>query len=192
MSVERELQTRSEEKCELCGATYDLQAYVLAPRDGAKSDDCIMACAVCAAQMDGTVEADANHWRCLNESMWSTVPAVQVAAYRMLYRLRDLGWTQDLLDMMYLDEESLEWAKSGEAAETDDADPVHRDSNGVVLVSGDNITLIKDLEVKGAGFTAKRGTPVRGITLVRDNTDHIEGRVNGQQIVLLTKYVRKM
>ena len=192
MSVEKELQTRSEDKCELCGVTYDLQAYALAPRDSAKSENCVMACATCAEQMGGAADADANHWRCLNESMWSTVPAVQVAAYRMLFRLRDLGWTQDLLDMMYLDDDSLEWAKYGEATEIDESDPVHRDSNGIVLVSGDNITLIKDLDVKGAGFTAKRGTPVRGITLVRDNTEHIEGRVNGQQIVLLTKYVRKM
>jgi protein PhnA len=51
--------------------------------------------------------------------------------------------------------------------------------------------LIKDLAVKGAGFTAKRGTTVRNISLVPDNEEHIEGRVNGQQIVILTKFIKK-
>ena len=51
--------------------------------------------------------------------------------------------------------------------------------------------LIKDLPVKGAGFTAKRGTAVRGISLVLDNAAHIEGRVEGQRIVILTEFVKK-
>jgi protein PhnA len=67
----------------------------------------------------------------------------------------------------------------------------HVDSNGVVLETGDTVTLIKDLTVKGANFTAKRGTAVRRISLVADNPEHIEGRVNGQQIVILTKFVKK-
>jgi protein PhnA len=58
-------------------------------------------------------------------------------------------------------------------------------------VSGDNVTLIKDLDVKGGNFTAKRGTPVRNISLT-DNPEHIEGRVNGVRIVLLTCYLKKM
>ncbi|WP_425439518.1 alkylphosphonate utilization protein [Puniceibacterium sediminis] len=68
---------------------------------------------------------------------------------------------------------------------------MHRDSNGVVLVQGDTVVLIKDLNVKGAGFTAKRGTSVRGISLVADNAEHIEGRVEGQRIVILTQFVKK-
>jgi len=47
------------------------------------------------------------------------------------------------------------------------------------------------LNVKGAGFTAKRGTAVRNISLVPDTPGHIEGRVNGQQIVILTKFVKR-
>ena len=50
---------------------------------------------------------------------------------------------------------------------------------------------MKDLPVKGAGFTAKRGTAVRGITLVPDNAGHIEGRVEGQRIVILTEFVKR-
>ena len=45
--------------------------------------------------------------------------------------------------------------------------------------------------VKGANFTAKRGTAVRDISLVADNEAQIEGRVNGQRIVILTKFVKK-
>ena len=40
-------------------------------------------------------------------------------------------------------------------------------------------------------FTAKKGTVVRNISLVPDNAGQIEGRVNGQRIVILTQYVKK-
>jgi len=70
-------------------------------------------------------------------------------------------------------------------------DSGHRDSNGVPLVQGDTVVLTRDLPVKGAGFIAKRGTAVRGISLVADNPAHIEGRVEGQRIVILTGFVRK-
>jgi len=58
------------------------------------------------------------------------------------------------------------------------------------LQAGDNVTLIKDLDVKGANFTAKRGTMVRGIGLT-DNPEHIEGRVNGTRIVIISAYTKK-
>ena len=87
----------------------------------------------------------------------------------------------------YLDDELLAWAKSGMT----EGDAKHVDSNGAVLKAGDTVVLIKDLNVKGAGFTAKRGTAVRNISLVSDNPEHIEGKVNGQQIVILTQYVKK-
>ena len=64
------------------------------------------------------------------------------------------------------------------------------DVNGVALKPGDSVTIIKDLDVKGAGFTAKRGTPVRNIGL-SDNPLHIEGRVNGQRIVIIAAYTKK-
>lgn len=134
---------------------------------------------------------DVNHWRCLNDSMWSQVPAVQVMAWRMLTRLREQGWPRELLEMLYLDDQTLNWAQAtGEGKITED-EVKHLDSNGAVLEAGDTVTLIKDLNVKGANFTAKRGTAVRGISLVADNAEHIEGKVNGQQIVILTKFVKK-
>ena len=65
-----------------------------------------------------------------------------------------------------------------------------RDSNGLPLADGDSVTLIKDLEVKGAGFTAKRGTMVKNISLT-SNPEHVEGKVNGIRIVLVAKYLKK-
>ncbi|WP_321322078.1 PhnA domain-containing protein [Labilibaculum sp.] len=190
MNIEKELHSRSGSLCELCGATEDLKAYEVTPTKGT-ADKNILVCATCHSQIKNPDQVDANHWRCLNDSMWSTEPAVQVMAWRMLNRLRSEGWPQDLLDMLYLDEETLEWAKAtGEGDNEEDA-VKHIDSNGAQLQAGDTVTLIKDLNVKGGGFTAKRGTAVRNISLVADNAEHIEGRVEGQQIVILTKYVKK-
>ena len=134
---------------------------------------------------------DVHHWRCLNDSMWSQVPAVQVMAWRMLKRLGAEGWSQDLLDMLYLDDDTRAWAQATGEGESAEDTVKHIDSNGAVLEAGDTVTLIKDLNVKGANFTAKRGTAVRGISLVADNPGQIEGRVSGQQIVILTKFVKK-
>ena len=66
-----------------------------------------------------------------------------------------------------------------------------KDSNGHVLQSGDSVVLIKSLDVKGSTINAKLGTVVRNIRLVENNTEQIEGRVEGQVIVILTKYVKK-
>lgn len=190
MNIEQELQSRSESKCELCTDSNQVSVYIVAPKSGDTADECAYLCNTCQNQIDGKNEADPNHWRCLNDSMWNTNPSVQVLAWRMLNRLRSEGWPQDLLDMLYLDDDTVQWAKSTEEV-TNDEQIVHKDSNGAVLESGDSVVLIKDLNVKGANFTAKRGTAVRNITLVHDNPEHIEGKVNGQQIVILTKYVKK-
>jgi protein PhnA len=130
-----------------------------------------------------------NHWRCLNDSMWSQVPAVQVMAWRVLKKLSVEPWAQDLLDMLYLEEDVQKWAEAGISEEDDDTIPT-LDSNGSPLEAGDSVTLIKDLDVKGAGFTAKRGTAVRNISLT-SNPEHIEGRVNGVRVVLVSKFLKK-
>jgi len=190
MSIEQELQTRSESKCELCSATENLAVYEVPSSSDSSADQCILACETCRDQIENPDHVNANHWRCLNDSMWSQVPAVQVMAWRMLNRLSHEGWPQELLDMMYLEDDVKAWAESGMATDADSA-VVHRDSNGAVLENGDTVTLIKDLNVKGGGFTAKRGTAVRNIRLVADNAEHIEGRVSSQLIVILTQFVKK-
>lgn len=185
MSFEKELIERSESACELCSATEGLAVYAVQPLRNDVAEDHAYLCANCIGQIEDTDTVDANHWRCLNNSMWSPVPAVQVLAHRMLTHLKSEGWTQELLEMLFLDEETQEWASalSGNVK--------HVDSNGAVLEAGDTVVLTQDLKVKGANFTAKRGTAVRRISLVADNSEHIEGKVDGQRIVILTKFVRK-
>jgi len=94
--------------------------------------------------------------------------------------------------MLYLDEDTLAWAKASGVGEVASDKVVHRDSNGVILEMGDTVVLIKDLPVRGSSMVAKRGTAVRRISLVHDNAEHIEGKVDGIQIVILTKFVKKM
>ena len=191
MSVENELEARSESKCELCGTTERLGVYEIPPASDGSADRCVLVCETCREQIENPEEMDANHWRCLNDSMWSQVPAVQVMAWRMLTRIRAEGWPQDLLDMLYLEEETLAWAQATGEGKSDEDAVRHLDSNGALLKAGDTVTLIKDLDVKGSSITAKRGTAVRNIRLVQNNAEQIEGRVEGQQIVILTKFVKK-
>jgi protein PhnA len=192
MSFEKELKARSGSKCELCSATENLRVYEIPPSLNGSFANSIFICETCEEQINDPEKINVNHWRCLNDSMWSEVPGVQVMAWRMLNRLRSEGWPADLLEMLYLDDDTLKWAKStGEGDEEDGEIIKHLDSNGDLLQAGDNVILIKDLNVKGANFTAKRGTSVRRISLVHDNAEQIEGKVNGQHIVILTKFVKK-
>lgn len=186
MSISTALTERSESKCELCSATNDLAEYTVPPKNSENPEDQIVVCPTCLSQIESSGQLDVNHLRCLNESMWSQVPSVQVVSYRLLKALNSEGWAQDAIGMMYLDEATMEWAEEGA-----DAKVVHKDSNGNILSNGDTVTLIQDLNVKGASLTAKRGVAVRRIRLDPDNAEYIEGKVDGQHIVILTKYVKK-
>ena len=191
MSLEQDLFQRSGSQCELCGSKDDLQVYAV-PDSPADAENHILICGTCKEQIEDPEKTDPNHWRSLNDSMWSPVPAVQVMAWRMLNRLRGEGWPQDLLDMMYMEEEQLAWAKAGEATGESSSGVVHKDSNGVTIEAGDTVVLVKDLPVRGSSLVAKRGTAVRRVSLVHDNPEQIEGKVEGQQIVILTKFVKKV
>ena len=190
MSTESILEARSGSKCELCGAATSLTVYEIPPTSDGGADSCLLICRTCREQVENPEKIDVHHWHCLNESMWSQVPAVQVMAWRMLKSLSKEAWASDLFDILYLDDETQAWAQALGENDVGEERIKHLDSNGAVLNAGDTVTLIKDLNVKGANFTAKRGTAVRGISLVQDNPEQIEGRVNGQQIVILTAFVR--
>ncbi len=190
MSTEQELLSRSGSKCELCSTSDNLSVYHVPPDSDKSAKQSILLCSTCQQQVDNSELMDAHHWRCLNDSMWSQTPSVQVMAWRMLSRLSAESWPQNLLDMLYLDDETLAWAKASREEKAEN-NVKHKDSNGNILQAGDTVILIKDLTVKGAGFTAKRGTAVRGISLVDDNPEHIEGKISGQQIIILAQYVKK-
>lgn len=191
MSVEKSLQARSNGACELCESTANLSVYEVPPHSKGSENDSIYVCEVCKAQLEKKVPLDASHWSCLTTSMWSEVNAVKVVSWRMLNRLKAESWAVDALDMMYLEDEDLEWAK--ETLDHEDMGELefHRDSLGNILQTGDTVVLIKTLEVKGSQAKANIGTAVRNIRLVHDNVEHIEGKVDGQSIVILTKYVKK-
>jgi len=192
MSLEKVLKQRSDSKCEICSTEDNLQVYVVPPIKSESLDKSILACKTCVSQIENPENTDANHWRCLNDSMWSEHQAVQVIAWRMLNRLKKEGWPQDLLDMMYLEDEVLEYAKATGEGEDESDKIVHRDVNGVILQAGDSVVLIKDLKVKGSSMVAKQGTAVRRISLDNENPEYIEGKVDGQHIVIITKYVKKI
>lgn len=165
--------------CPLCQSpTSDLTTT---PISGGPTGVSADLCATCIALLPAPNE---DHFRSLATTMWSEDPAIQVLAARTLTKL-GTPWAMDLRDQLYLDEDTQKWADNV-AAQTD-----HKDAHGAALVAGDTVVLIKDLPVKGAGFTAKRGTAVRNIALVSDNAAHIEGRVEGQRIVILTEFVKR-
>jgi protein PhnA len=191
MSVLQTLQERSNSSCELCTSTEDLKQYTIPPSLNENVANDVLVCKTCLDQINEDIDMDANHWRCLNDSMWSEHVAVQIMAWRMLQRLRNEGWPKDLLDMMYLDDDAMSLARATGEHEDAASKIIHRDVNGVILEAGDNVVLIKDLKVKGSSMVAKQGTAVRNIRLDHENAEYIEGKVGAQQIVIITKYVKK-
>ena len=188
--MNKELIERSGGKCELCGSAADTAVYHVLP-DSYPANE-IAACQSCLAQIENNAPLDGDYWRFLSDTMWSEVPAVQVVAWRMLNRLRNESWAADNLDMLYLDEETLAWAEAGADHEEQSGQAVvHKDGFGNVLQNGDSVVITKTLDVKGSSISAKLGTVVKNIRLVEDNAEQIEGRVSGQLIVILTKYLKK-
>lgn len=192
MSLLQELQDRSGNACELCTSKKELSIYEVPPISTGGVDGSLLACKTCIDQIENPETTDANHWRCLNDSMWSEFSAVKIVAWRMLNRLKKEGWPQDLLDMMYLEDEDLRFAKESGDHLDESEKIIHRDANGAVLQAGDTVVLIKDLKVKGSSMVAKQGTAVRRISLDRENAKYIEGKVGPTQIVIITDYVKKM
>jgi protein PhnA len=96
-------------------------------------------------------------------------------------------------DFIY-DDITGEWIDPSQVkvAAVDDAAVVVRDSAGTTLADGDSVTLIKDLKVKGAGQTLKRGTVIKSIRLTGDDQE-IDCRFEGiKGLVLRAEFVRKM
>lgn len=69
-------------------------------------------------------------------------------------------------------------------------DNTPRDSNGAELITGDAVTVIQDLKVKGSSMVIKRGTKVKSIRLTEEPTE-VDCKIEGSSIVLKTCYLRK-
>lgn len=176
--------------CAICSGVADLAPFVVPPTR--TPPDRVSVCGGCRPLVDGAGAPDPVIADRLRDAVWSEDAGVQVLAWRLLHRVRE-PWAVELLEQVWLDEERLAWAQAGLAvAEEPAADTALRvvDSNGAALAEGDSVTLIKDLEVKGAGFTAKRGTLVKGIHLT-DDPALVEGRVSGMVIVLKTAFLKR-
>lgn len=191
MSLENQLLSRSDNKCELCNSTSSLSIYEVPPTSNANTDNSIIVCDVCKAQIEKTEQLNPEHWKVLSETMWSEYPAVQVVAWRMLSRLRNEAWASDNLEILYLDDDNLAWAKKTGDHENEGTVEFHQDVNGTRLMEGDTVVLIKTLDVKGSSISAKLGVVIKNIKLDPNSTDYIEGKVEGQSIMILTKYLRK-
>ncbi len=91
------------------------------------------------------------------------------------------------------DDETGEWMPASQLAERKEASSAVevRDAVGNLLADGDQVTLIKDLEVKGAGQTLKRGTLIKAIRLTGDPQE-IDCKYEGiKGLVLRAEFVRK-
>jgi protein PhnA len=185
--TEKRLKDRSGSLCEISGSDENLVVYLVEPKTDATPENCILITKALKDQIENPETMNPNDWRGLSDSMWNENLPVQIVSWRMHARLKNM----DMLEMMYLDEDALEWAKATGEADDDEGKIVHQDSNGNVLLDGDSVVLIKDLDVKGATFTAKRGAAVHNIKLVWDDANLIEGRVENQSIFILTQYVKK-
>lgn len=184
------LTSRADGKCEICDASGDLAVHTVS---GGRSDAemTILICGVCGLQLGGTQPLNPDHWRCLQSAIWSAVPAVQVITWRLLHHLSTEGWAKDLFDQMSLEPEVLEWARTRSRPPAEEVMTTPTlDANGTELEDGDSVTLIKDLDVKGTTFVAKRGTLVKNIRLT-DDPALVDGRVNKVAIVLKTCFLKK-
>ena len=193
MILSKAIQVRSNGTCELCEAAEASIIYNVPHGSGAEMATNVHLCDKCLAQINIVEELDSNYWSAfLPNTMWSGVVAVQVLAWRMLNRFRSETWAADAIELLYLDEDNLEWAKASGDHISNIEDTLHRDCNGTLLIGGDSVSLIKDLDVKGSSMNAKMGTAVRNIRIDPNNSEFIEGKIDGQSIVILTKFVRKI
>lgn len=185
MSLPQALKERSNNCCEMCNAENPAHAYTVSPKSDDNIAHQVALCDVCFKELNNDT-ADF-HWRCVEGSIWNPEPSVQALSYRLLNQYKNEDWAAGLIGSVDIDENIINWAMSAfEVAE------VHKDAFGNVLEAGDNVVLTQALDVKGTSFTASKGTVVKRIKLVADNHEQIEGKINEQMIVILTKFTKKL
>lgn len=183
MSIDAKLTDRSGGICELCSSNPATHAYTVSPKTDTVENQ-VALCDFCSQHINNGDTSE--YWRCLEGSIWNPEPAVQALSYRLLHLCKGQEWASDVLSSVELEENVTQWALS--AFEVADA---HKDAFGNTLENGDTVVLTQALNVKGTSFSAAKGTVVKKIRLVADNTDQIEGKINEQMIVILTKFVKK-
>lgn len=182
--MSEKLKERSGGLCELCSKNEATTDYTVSPKKDDVVENQVALCDNCVQHLEATDQGF--YWRVLEGSIWNPEPSVQALSYRILQRYKEEEWASGVINMVDLDEDTMQWALSGlEVAD------VHKDAFGNVLENGDIIVLTQALDVKGTSFSAPKGTVVKKIRLVHDNHEQVEGKINEQMIVILTKYVKK-
>lgn len=188
MALQKILEERSNNECELCNQKdTNLHAYAIPPKDDSSPEHQIVCCTTCLDKIKAKDYTSPDYWRFTTGTIWSEVAAVQAMSYKILTKLKETDWAGETLESVFPEENIIEWAN----AEDELAQEPHKDTYGALLSQGDNVVLIQNLNVKGTSFTAQKGTVVKNIRLVHDDSTHIEGKVNGTSIYILTKYVKK-
>ena len=185
MSINEKLKNRNQDLCELCNTEAATIEFTVSPKNDDSIENQVALCITCMKAFEDTNSGF--HWRCIEGSIWSPYASVQALSYRLLNQYKEESWANELINSVDLDEKTVQWALS--ALEVKD---VHKDAYGNVLETGDNVVLTQALNVKGTNFTASKGIVVKKIKLVSDNHEHIEGTINDQVIVILTKFVKKV
>jgi protein PhnA len=180
---------RANNACELCTTNTSLMAYTVSPKNEELIANQVAICEICSEAILNNDYSNSNHWRALTGSIWSDIEAVQALSYRILNKLKAESWAQETIESVYLDESTIDWALADERAEADKI--IHKDGYGNILEAGDNVVLIENLNVKGTSYIAPKGTQVKKIRLVHDNAEQVEGKINGDTIVILTKFLKK-
>lgn len=184
MTINKKLYDRSGGNCELCNSATAVHEYTVSPAPDNAIENQVAICTNCLQAIEQ--HNTGNYWQFLEGTIWNPEPAIQALSYRLVYACKEQDWAAGILSSVELDENTVQWALSVyEVAE------VHKDAFGNTLTNGDTVVLTQGLDVKGTSFSAPKGTVVKKIRLVPDNTDQIEGKINDQTIVILTKYVKK-
>jgi protein PhnA len=189
MNLQEKLSDRANYSCELCGTTSTIIAYPVPPKTDDVIENLVALCELCHEGIVSNDFSNSNHWRALTGSIWSETPAVQALSYSLLSKMKSQDWASETIESVYLDESIISWALTEENAAANQV--IHKDAYGNILVTGDSIILTENLNVKGTSYTAPKGTQVKKIRVVADNAEHIEGKINNDTIVILTKFVKK-
>ena len=110
----KQLVRRSKSICELCGESgVKLHIYEVGKKEVEPDfDRCIHICDSCKNTIERLNKADENDLRFLNNAIWSEVPIVKATAIDIINKLNGkYSWIDDLMDMIYIDEELEEILK---------------------------------------------------------------------------------
>jgi protein PhnA len=108
----KDLTRRARSSCELCqtsGVPLSIHEVAPVPKDP-DLDHCIFICSDCNNSLNTGKHPEPKRWRCLGNTIWSEIPAVQVAAIRILRQIAPTEpWATEILEMATPEPEVEDW-----------------------------------------------------------------------------------